>query len=41
MDFFNKVGKVALGSRLRLMTAIITDDAAKIYESYGMSFLPK
>jgi DNA-binding MarR family transcriptional regulator/GNAT superfamily N-acetyltransferase len=41
MEFFNKVGKVALGSRLRLMTAIITDDAAKIYESYGMNFLPK
>nr|WP_199000620.1 bifunctional helix-turn-helix transcriptional regulator/GNAT family N-acetyltransferase [Flavobacterium sp. ASV13] len=41
MEFFNKVGKVALGSRLRLMTAIITDDAARIYESYGMNFLPK
>jgi len=41
MEFFNKVGKVALGSRLRLMTAIITDDAAKIYESYGMDFMPK
>lgn len=41
MEFFDKVGKVALGSRLRLMTAIITDDAAKIYESYGMNFLPK
>ncbi|PIF30039.1 MarR family transcriptional regulator with acetyltransferase activity [Flavobacterium sp. 9] len=41
MEFFNKVGKVALGSRLRLMTAMITDDAAKIYESYGMNFMPK
>ncbi|OMQ10562.1 bifunctional helix-turn-helix transcriptional regulator/GNAT family N-acetyltransferase [[Flexibacter] sp. ATCC 35103] len=41
MEFYNKVGKVALGSRLRLMTAIITDDAAKIYESYGMNFMPK
>lgn len=41
MEFFDKVGKVALGSRLRLMTAIITDDAAKIYESYGMNFMPK
>lgn len=41
MEFFNKVGKVALGSRLRLMTAIITDDAARIYESYGMNFMPK
>lgn len=41
MEFFNKVGKVALGSRLRLMTAIITDEAARIYESYGMNFMPK
>ncbi|RZJ49042.1 MAG: GNAT family N-acetyltransferase [Chryseobacterium sp.] len=41
MNFFDKVGKVALGSRLRLMTAAITDDAAKIYELYGLDFLPK
>ena len=41
MDFFDKVGKVALGSRLRLMTAIITDDAAKVYELYGVDFMPK
>lgn len=41
MDFFDKVGKVALGSRLRLMTAAITDDAAKIYELYGLDFMPK
>lgn len=41
MDFFDKVGKVALGSRLRLMTAVITDDAAKIYKLYGIDFMPK
>ncbi|MBF4516650.1 GNAT family N-acetyltransferase [Flavobacterium sp. ANB] len=41
MDFFDKVGKVALGSRLRLMTASITDDATKIYELYGVDFMPK
>lgn len=41
MEFFNKVGKAALGSRLRLMTAVITDDAAKIYELYGADFVPK
>ncbi|WP_343694618.1 bifunctional helix-turn-helix transcriptional regulator/GNAT family N-acetyltransferase [Flavobacterium sp.] len=41
MEFFNKVGKSALGSRLRLMTAVITDDAAKIYELYGVDFVPK
>lgn len=41
MEFFNKVGKVALGSRLRLMTAFFTDDASKIYELYGVDFNPK
>ncbi|WP_286969809.1 bifunctional helix-turn-helix transcriptional regulator/GNAT family N-acetyltransferase [Flavobacterium sp. UBA4854] len=41
MEFFDKVGKAALGSRLRLMTAIVTDDAAKIYELYGVDFVPK
>lgn len=41
MDFFNKVGKYALGSRLRLMTTMITDDASKIYELYGINFVPK
>ncbi|KUJ60717.1 MarR family transcriptional regulator [Flavobacteriaceae bacterium CRH] len=41
MNFFDKVGKVALGSRLRLMTASITDDAAKVYELYGVDFMPK
>lgn len=41
MEFFDKVGKVALGSRLRLMTSIITDDAAKIYKLYGIDFMPK
>jgi N-acetylglutamate synthase-like GNAT family acetyltransferase/DNA-binding MarR family transcriptional regulator len=41
MDFFDKVGKVALGSRLRLMTASVTDDAAKIYKLYGLDFMPK
>ncbi|MRX38583.1 GNAT family N-acetyltransferase [Flavobacterium sp. LC2016-23] len=41
MGFFDKVGKVALGSRLRLMTAAITDDAAKIYNLYGLNFMPK
>lgn len=41
MGFFNKVGKYALGSRLRLMTTMITDDASKIYELYGVDFVPK
>lgn len=32
---------MAIGSRLRLMTARITDDAAKIYELYDVAFSPK
>lgn len=41
MQLFDHTGKSALGSRLRLFTAMITDDAAKIYESYGLDFTPK
>ena len=41
MNFFEKTGKMALGSRLRLMTAKITDDAVKIYELYHIEFSPK
>lgn len=41
MKLFEKTGKMALGSRLRLMTAKITDDAAKIYELYDVEFSPK
>lgn len=41
-DIFEKTGKVALGSRLRLLTAQISDDAAKIYELYEVEgFSPK
>jgi hypothetical protein len=31
-ELFEQTGKMALGSRLRLFTSRITDDAAKIYE---------
>lgn len=41
MELFEKTGKMALGSRLRLFTARITDDAAKIYELYHIDFTPK
>lgn len=41
MDFFNRTGKSALGSRLRYFTAKVTEDAAKVYESYGLEFAPK
>lgn len=41
MEFFNKTGKMAIGSRLRLLTAKITDDATKIYDLYQVEFSPK
>lgn len=41
MDFFDKTGKVAIGSRLRIFTDTITSDAAKIYAMYGVSIKPK
>lgn len=40
-DFFEKTGKMAIGSRLRLLTARMTDEAVEIYRLYGMEFSPK
>jgi len=39
--FFEKVGKLALGSRLRLLTERITEDAAQIYQLYNINLQPK
>jgi len=41
MDLFAKTGKMALGSRLRLLTAKVTEDAEKIYKLYDVDFTPK
>lgn len=41
MDFFERTGKMAIGSRLRLLTERITADAARIYEMYGIDMKPK
>jgi DNA-binding MarR family transcriptional regulator/GNAT superfamily N-acetyltransferase len=41
MNFFKKTGKMALGSRLRMLTAKITDDASAIYYLYGIDMQPK
>ncbi len=41
MEFFNKTGKVALGSRLRMLTEKITEDAAQIYRLYNVDMQPK
>ncbi|GEP88722.1 transcriptional regulator, MarR family with acetyltransferase activity [Chitinophaga terrae (ex Kim and Jung 2007)] len=41
MEFFNKTGKMAIGSRLRLLTEKLTEDAASVYQAYGHNFQPK
>ena len=41
MDFFNKIGKVAVGSRLRILTEKITEDSAQIYRLYNINLQPK
>ena len=41
MKIFEKTGKMALGSRLRLLTARMADDADKIYEIYKNDFSAK
>lgn len=41
MEFFNKVGKMAIGSRLRMLTETISEDAARIYKLYDIDFQPK
>jgi len=41
MDFFVKTGKMAIGSRLRLLTDKITADAAQIYKLYDVPLMPK
>lgn len=41
MDFFNRTGKLAIGSRLRMLTDKITVDAALIYKMFGVDLKPK
>lgn len=41
MDFYNKVGKKAIGSRLRRLSELITDDAARVYKLYNVDLQPK
>jgi len=41
MEFFNKVGKKAIGSRLRMLTDKITEDAAQLYKLYEVELHPK
>jgi DNA-binding MarR family transcriptional regulator/GNAT superfamily N-acetyltransferase len=41
MNFFNQTGKMAIGSRLRMLTDKITEDAAQLYQLYGVNIQPK
>ena len=41
IELFSKTGKMALGSRLRLLAAKVTEDAGKLYELYGVDLAPK
>lgn len=41
MDFFNQTGKLAIGSRLRMLTDKITMDATSIYKMFGVDLKPK
>lgn len=41
MDFFDRTGKMAIGTRLRMLTDRITTDAAEIDRLYGVDIKPK
>lgn len=41
MEFFEKTGKMAIGSRLRMLTDKVTADASQIYQLYGVEIKPK
>lgn len=41
VELFTRTGKMAIGSRLRMLTSIITADANRVYELYGMPLQAK
>lgn len=41
MNFFDQAGKMAIGSRLRMLTEKITEDATQLYKLYGVDLHPK
>lgn len=41
MKFFDDVGKLAMGSRVRYLADLISQDAAEIYKSYETNLQPK
>ena len=41
MDFYSKVGKMAIGSRLRRLSELLTEQAAGVYALYNVEIQPK
>ncbi len=41
MDFYDEIGKMALGSRLRRLSDLLTEEAAQIYALYDVDMQPK
>ncbi len=41
MDFFEQVGTMAIGSRLRRMSGVFTDEARQVFSLYGVGLDPK
>lgn len=41
MDFFEQTGKMAIGSRLRMLTDKVTEASSQIYKLYGTDLRPK
>lgn len=41
MDFYNNVGKMAIGSRLRRLSEQLTENAGQVYEMYNVPLQPK
>lgn len=41
MDLYNRTGKMAIGSRLRLLTSRITEQSGLLYQLYQINLVPK
>ncbi len=41
MDFYDEIGKMALGSRLRRLSDLLTEEASQIYSLYAIDMQPK
>lgn len=41
MDFFNQTGHMAIGTRLRMLSDKVSDDAAQVYQLFDVDLQPK